>query len=327
MTSALVTGCAGFIGSHLTESLLADCLDVVGIDCFNDNYGSQAKLDNLEGPRSYGGFTFLPVDLSKGELGAAVDACDVIFHLAAEPGVRTSWGARFEQCMRNNVLATQRLLEAARHEPGRRFVYASHSSVYGDAEAMPTTEDAVPAPRSPYGASKLAGEQLCDVYRREHDLGTVALRFFSVYGPRQRPDMAFHAFCRAIVRREPLHVLGSGAQTRDFTYVGDVVRALRSAAVAPGVEGRAFNVGGGARVSVNEAIERLAGLAGRPLDVRRAPRAAGDVRDTGADITRARAALGYEPLVAVADGLAAEFAWMEEREGRSSRLPKIRPVL
>jgi UDP-glucuronate 4-epimerase len=316
---ALVTGCAGFIGSHLTESLLADGYDVVGVDCFNDNYGRRAKLANLERARDHEAFDFVPIDLARGDLDDLVADVDVIFHLAAEPGVRSSWGPRFDLYLRNNVLATQRLLEAARQAPAARFVYASSSSIYGDAECLPTPEDATPAPFSPYGTTKLGGEHLCFVYHHNHGVQTVALRYFSVYGPRQRPDMAFNAFCRAAVHGEPLVVFGDGAQTRDFTFVADVVRATRAAAVAPAAPGNAYNVGGGTRVSVNEAIELLAGFAERPLDVRRLDVERGDVRDTGADISRARADLGYDPRTAFPDGLLAEFEWMSEREGALAR--------
>ena len=192
-----------------------------------------------------------------------------MFHLAGEPGVRSSWGARFDRYTHHNVAATQRLLEAARELPSKRFVYASSSSVYGDALALPTHEDDTPRPLSPYGVTKLAAEHLCVLYGEEHGVDTVALRYFSVYGPRQRPDMAFRRFCEAIVAGAPIEVFGDGRQTRDFTYVGDIVAATRAAAEASTKPGRVFNIGGGDAVSVNRALETLAGLAGRPLDVRR----------------------------------------------------------
>ena len=194
---ALVTGCAGFIGSHLAESLLDDGHAVLGIDCFNDNYVRAPKLANLSRARDFDTFEFVPIDLARGDLQDVVAECDTIFHLAAEPGVRSSWGDRFDLYVRNNVLATQRLLEAAVAEPERRFVYASSSSVYGNAARFPTPEEATPAPFSPYGVTKLAGEHLCNLYRANHGVDTVALRYFTVYGPRQRPDMALNRFCRA----------------------------------------------------------------------------------------------------------------------------------
>jgi UDP-glucuronate 4-epimerase len=310
---ALVTGCAGFIGSHLTESLLDDGHEVLGIDCFNDNYRRAPKLANLQRARQYDSFEFVPIDLARGDLLDLVAERDMIFHLAAEPGVRTSWGDRFELFVRNNVLATQRLLEAVAAEPPQRFVYASSSSIYGNAERLPTPESAVPAPFSPYGVTKLGGEHLCQLYHANHGLGTVALRYFTVYGPRQRPDMALHRFCLAALSGEPITVFGDGTQRRDFTFVEDVVAATRAAATAPGVEGRAYNVGGGSQVSLQQVLELLAELAARPLDVQHTRTEAGDVRETSADTSRAARELGYAPATAFEDGLRAEFEWMAER--------------
>jgi nucleoside-diphosphate-sugar epimerase len=317
---ALVTGCAGFVGSHLTESLLTDGHEVVGVDCFNDNYARRQKLDNLAGPYQWETFEFVPIDLSRGELEDLVDECDVIFHLAAEPGVRSSWGGRFEQYLRNNLLATQRLLETAKAADGdKRVVYASSSSVYGHAESLPTREDALPQPFSPYGVTKLAAEEMCSLYWGNHALETVSLRFFTVYGPRQRPDMAFNRFCKAALDDTPITVFGDGEQTRDFTYVLDIVSALRAAAVVPEAAGRVYNVGGGSRVSVNDALMLLSGYAGRELNVTYLDNEKGDVRDTGADTTRARAELGYLPQMRVADGLLAEFEWLESLQAAAPR--------
>jgi UDP-glucuronate 4-epimerase len=316
---ALVTGCAGFVGSHLTDALLADGHEVLGVDMLLDNYAWGVKLENLAPAREFDAFHFLPLDVSEADLGPLVEACDIVFHLAAEPGVRTSWGARFASYERNNVLATQRLLEAVKPWPGKRVVYASSSSVYGDAERLPTGEDTLPRPFSPYGVTKLAGEHLCTLYHGNFGLATVSLRFFSVYGPRQRPDMAFNRFCRAALAGESLTVLGDGEQTRDFTFVGDVVAATRAAAVSPVAAGRVYNVGGGSQVSVNEALEHIASLGGRPLDVRYLETERGDVRDTAADTTRARRDLGFRPATSVEDGLGAEFDWIREREPHSLR--------
>jgi UDP-glucose 4-epimerase len=313
---ALVTGCAGFIGSHLTEALLADGVGVVGVDCFNDNYARREKLQNLETARQWDDFDFVPVDLSRGELRDLVEECDVVYHLAAEPGVRSSWGLRFDQYLRNNVLATQLLLEAVRDLPGKRFVYASSSSIYGEAEALPTPEATTPRPHSPYGMTKLAGEHLCTLYHGNHGVDTVMLRYFSVYGPRQRPDMAFNIFCRAAGSGEPITVFGDGRQTRDFTYVADVVAATRAAAAMPDPGGRVFNIGGGTRTALIEAIELIGGFAGRPLDVRHLPMQDGDVRDTGADTTLAEQLLGYAPSTEFEEGLRAEFDWVADRSSR-----------
>ncbi len=319
---ALVTGCAGFIGSHLTESLLRDGSEVLGVDCFNDNYGRAQKLHNVDAARDWNGFEFVPIDLARGSLDDLVGECDITFHLAAEPGVLPSWGQRFELYTRNNVLATQHLLEAAKRRPAQRFVYASSSSVYGQVETLPTDESVTPAPFSPYGITKLSGEHLCDAYHANYDVETVVLRYFSVYGPRQRPDMAFSRFCTAALDGLPLEVLGDGAQTRDFTFVDDVVAATRTAADAPGVVGRALNIGGGSRSALNEAIELLAELSGRELEVTRRGPQRGDVRDTGADIAAARHALGYEPRVGLADGLSAQWEWATREAGQAtSRRP------
>jgi UDP-glucose 4-epimerase len=315
---ALVTGCAGFIGSHLTEALLADGVAVTGIDCFNDNYGRRQKLRNLEIARQWDDFDFVPVDLSRGELRDLVEDCDTVFHLAAEPGVRSSWGGRFDQYLRNNVLATQLLLEAMRATSGKRFVYASSSSIYGEAEALPTPEATTPRPHSPYGMTKLAGEHLCSLYHGNHGLDTVMLRYFTVYGPRQRPDMAFNIFSRAALTGEPITVFGDGRQTRDFTYVADIVAATRAAATAPAVGGRAFNVGGGSRIALADAIDLLSEFSDRPLEVTYLPMQDGDVRDTGADTTRARKALGFAPATSFADGLKAQFDWAVAHVSRSA---------
>ena len=319
----LVTGCAGFIASHLTEALLADGHEVVGLDCFSDNYPAAQKLANLARARDHDGFELHAVDLATADLSRVLDGCDVVFHLAAEPGVRSSWGSRFDRFVHNNVEATQRLLEAIRATSGRRLVYASSSSIYGESERLPTREDAPPRPLSPYGVTKLAGEQLCRVYHLNHGLETVALRFFTVFGPRQRPDMAFRRFCEAAARGGSIELFGDGRQSRDFTYVADVVAAIRAAGSAEGAGGRAYNVGGGSPVSVNAALEQLASIAGRPLDVSRAERESGDVLHTAADVTRAREELGFVPATGLAAGLRAEYEWVLARAERRPRLAAV----
>ena len=306
---ALVTGCAGFIGSHLTESLLADGHDVVGVDCFNDNYGRSEKRANLVQAQEWDSFDFVPIDLSRGDLHGLVDECDAVFHLAAEPGVRSSWGARFEAYIRNNLTATQHLLEAALSGPEKPFVYASSSSVYGQAETLPTTEDTLVQPFSPYGVTKLAAEQLIHAYHGNFGVSAVSLRFFTVYGPRQRPDMAFSRFCKAAVTGDEIVVFGDGEQTRDFTFVSDIVAACRSAAESPAAVGNIYNLGGGSRVSVNQAIGLLGEYAGKPLNVRYEATERGDVRDTGADTTRARRDLKFDPQTSFEDGLRAEYEY------------------
>jgi UDP-glucuronate 4-epimerase len=306
---ALVTGCAGFIGSHLSESLLGDGWTVVGVDCFNDNYGRRQKLLNLENQMEWAGFEFVPIDLSRGGVLDLVEDCDVIFHLAAEPGVRSSWGGRFDSYLRNNVAATQHLLEAAKRTPEKRFVYASSSSIYGDAECLPTPEDVRPRPYSPYGMTKLAAEHLALLYHGNYGVDTVSLRYFSVYGPRQRPDMAFTGFCQRALADEPINVFGDGLQTRDFTYVGDVVRATRLAGQVPGVGGEVLNVGGGSRVSLRSTIELLEEYLGDPIQANYHDKERGDVNHTCADGSRAREALGFTPEVPIEQGLAKQVEW------------------
>ena len=312
---AFVSGCAGFIGSHLTESLLADGHTVLGVDAFTPNYDHAQKLSNLARAQASEAFELVTLDLAEGDLGTLVDGCDVIFHLAAEPGVRNSWGATFAPYVKNNITALQNLLEAARRQPERRFVYASSSSIYGQASRFPTSEDVEPAPFSPYGVTKLAGEHLCGAYRMNFGLDVVALRYFTVYGPRQRPDMAFNIFSHRLLRGEAIELFG-GDQTRDFTYVSDIVAATRSAGATQGLGGRAFNIGGGSSVSLGDVVDLLGEVAGeRPL-VRRVQVQHGDVRDTSADIGAAREALGYNPSVAVAEGLKAEWEWVSSSSAR-----------
>ena len=312
---ALVTGCAGFIGSHVTQSLLDDGVRVRGVDCFNDNYDRADKLRNVQRVADWDGFEFVPIDLARGALDDLVADCDLVYHLAAEPGVRPSWGQRFESYLRNNVLATQHLLDAATRHPVERFVYASSSSIYGQAERFPTPEDAVPKPWSPYGLTKLTAEHLCQLYHLNAGVPTVSLRFFSVYGPRQRPDMAFNIFCRAALEGRPIEIFGDGGQTRDFTFVADVVAAVRAAAEVSGIDGEIYNVGGGSQVSLNETVELIEEIAGTKLEVIRRDKERGDVLDTGADTEKARSGLGFEATTPLEQGLAAEFAWLAEVSG------------
>jgi UDP-glucose 4-epimerase len=315
----LVTGCAGFIGSHLTEALLSSGHSVIGIDCFNDNYGRRDKLANLEVARAWNSFEFLPLDLSRGDLHDVVSEVDVVFHLAAEPGVRSSWGHRFDAYVRNNVLATHQLLEAVMQTPQTPVVYASSSSVYGQAEAFPTPESALPRPQSPYGMTKLSAEHLCQVYASNHGLRLASLRFFSVYGPRQRPDMAFRRFCGALVDGSTINVFGDGGQTRDFTFVGDIVEALRRAVDIASPDNPVINIGGGSQVALIDAIRQLEGISGRTASINFLETELGDVRDTGADTSRARAILGFAPQTPIGQGLAAEWDWVRESAEGVSR--------
>jgi UDP-glucuronate 4-epimerase len=306
---ALVTGCAGFVGSHLADSLLADGHAVVGVDSFDPSYPRTRKEENVSSARDHEMFELVEIDLADDDLAPIVADADVIFHLAGQPGARTSWGRRFDGYLRNNVVGTQRLLEACAEQPEKRFVFASSSSIYGNAESLPTAESALPAPHSPYGVTKLNAEHLCAVYQRNHGVDAVSLRYFSVYGPRQRPDMAFDIFCRAIRADEPIEIFGDGKQSRDFTFVADIIEATRAAADAQGVAGRVFNVGAGSRVSLDRAIELLARISGREVEVRRRESQRGDVRDTGADIAAASASLGFSPTTTLAEGLRRQWEW------------------
>ncbi|MCB0879140.1 MAG: GDP-mannose 4,6-dehydratase [Thermoleophilia bacterium] len=312
----LVTGCAGFIGSTITDSLLADGHDVVGIDCFTDYYDPARKRANLTGARDHDGFHLLELDLARDVLAGDLLEVDGVFHQAAQAGVRASWGTEFATYTDCNVLATQRLLEALKLREGGAppVVYASSSSVYGNAEARPTREDALPAPISPYGVTKLAAEHLVDTYRHEFDVRGTSLRYFTVYGPRQRPDMAFHKFVKAALEGTPIGVYGDGHQSRDFTFISDIVAANRAAMdrLVAGDRGGTYNLGGGSTVTVREVVDMLSEILGRDVEAHFGDTQPGDVRHTSADTTRAREALGFDPQVSLRDGLAREVEWLRE---------------
>ena len=307
MTHALVTGAAGFIGSSLTDRLLADGVRVSGVDMFTDYYDVALKRRNLEGARRHPSFSLLELDLGEADL-AALPEVDVVFHQAAQPGVRASWGREFAAYTHHNVLATQRLLERYKRASLERFVYASSSSVYGDAESYPTSETVLPRPFSPYGVTKLAGEHLTLLYGRNFGLPVAALRYFTVYGPRQRPDMAFHRFCRAMLAGEPITVYGDGKQSRDFTFVSYAIEANVRAWKRAANQG-VYNIGGGSQVEVLEAIALLENSLGVKARVNFEPRPAGDPLRTRANAARLAADLGYTTTVGIADGLAAEADW------------------
>ncbi len=307
---ALVTGAAGFIGSHLAERLLAEGVAVTGVDCFTETYEAALKRRNLEAISKHPSFRLVELDLARGDLAALPDAT-VVYHLAAQPGVRASWGADFAVYVERNILATQRLLERYRDAQPQRFIYASSSSVYGDAERYPTLESALPRPFSPYGVSKLAGEHLTLLYGRNFGLPVVTLRYFTVYGPRQRPDMAFTRFCRALLRGEPITVFGDGSQSRDFTFVADAVEASWRAWRAPRASGT-YNVGGGSQVELRQAIAILGQALGVRPEIRFEPRPPGDPLRTCADATRLEADLEFRPRVGIERGLAAQAVWARE---------------
>jgi UDP-glucuronate 4-epimerase len=305
--SVLVTGVAGFIGSAIARRLLDDGQQVVGIDCFSDYYDRSLKDANLATiPEA--GFTFVEGNLTALDLDEALSGVDVVFHEAGQPGVRKSWGQDFSTYVDANVLATQRLLEAAKRATSlQRLVYASSSSVYGNAARYPTTEQDVPRPLSPYGVTKLAAEHLCTLYAENFGVPTVSLRYFTVYGPGQRPDMAFNRFIRATLAGQPVEVYGNGEQIRDFTFVGDVVGAHILAARGDAPAGSVFNVSGGTSVTVNEVLDILSTISGGELRVNRTDAVAGDVRRTGGSAERIQTALGWRPTVDIEAGLRAQW--------------------
>ena len=308
--NALVTGVAGFIGSTLAERLVASGATVVGIDCFTDYYGRDVKERNLSALMTQPRFRFVESTVQAADLSSLLADTTHVFHLAAQAGVRKSWGRDFSIYTVNNIEATQILLEACVGRPIERLVYASSSSVYGDHVAMPMREDALPQPVSPYGVSKLAAEQLGYLYFVNHGVPTVSLRYFTVYGPRQRPDMGFHKFLKATLLGQPITVFGDGEQTRDFTFVEDAVSATIAAA-GQGHPGRVYNVGGGSRVTVNEVLEIIGRVTGRKPVIAVEHDQKGDMRHTYADTERARTDLGFAPSVTLEQGLAAEHAWLK----------------
>jgi UDP-glucose 4-epimerase len=306
---ALVTGAAGFIGSTLADALTTRGVDVIGLDCFTDYYGRDIKESNLAPLRQRPGFTFIEDTLQTVDLDRLLDDVTHVYHLSAQAGVRKSWGRDFLTYTTNNVDATQRLLEGVKDRAIEKFVYASSSSVYGDAVTIPMREDVMVQPVSPYGVTKLAAEHLCLLYTANYGVPTVSLRFFTVYGPKQRPDMGFHRFIRAALTGQPITLYGDGEQTRDFTYVDDIVSALMAAGTQ-GKPGGVYNIGGGSRVSINEVLEMVGRVTGREVTILREPAQKGDMRDTFADTSRAKAELGFSPSTSLEQGLRAEAEWL-----------------
>ena len=311
----LVTGAAGFVGSHLVERLVVDGANVTALDCLTPYYDLRQKRSNLD-DLSASGVELLDVDLVSDDLSPHLADVDVVFHQAGQPGVRASWDS-FDSYVEHNVIATERLLRAARDADVQRVVYASSSSVYGDAERYPTQESDLPQPKSPYGVTKLAAEHLVALYARNFGLSTVALRYFTVFGPRQRPDMAMHRLIKSAMTGETFPLYGTGEQIRDFTYVGDVVEANLLAASAT-LEGECvFNVAGGGSVTLFDVIGIVERLTGRPVPIDRQPSQKGDVHRTGGSIERAESALGWRPRVSVEEGLGLQVAWHRRWLGES----------
>ena len=314
----LVTGAAGFVGSTLTERLLADGHEVVGVDCFVPYYSRRLKDANLSVALNHPHFQFIEGDLvalfdpKAGERAQEMlNGVDVVYHQAAQAGVRASWGADVSVYTHNNILATQMLLEACRSFPGVRVVYASSSSVYGETKKFPMEEGDLPSPVSPYGVSKLAAEHLMRLYHVNFGVHTVSLRYFTVYGPRQRPDMAFHRLCASVLSGREYRMFGNGEQTRDFTFIDDIVQANIDASQR-GRAGGVYNIGGGSRISMNDVIRKLERIAGRKANIRYDGREHGDVTHTGASVEAARRDFGYAPRVSLDEGLARELEFVEK---------------
>jgi len=319
----LITGVAGFIGSTLAERLVSQGHFVTGIDCFTDYYARELKEANLTTLLDSKNFTLIKSDIcAYDNLATLVRSVDVIFHQAAQAGVRASWGKTFESYTHHNILATQMLLEACRGASNiKKIVYASSSSVYGDAEQFPTKEDSIPKPVSPYGVTKLAAENLMYLFQRECSIPTVSLRYFTVYGPRQRPDMGFNRFIRMALRGDELTLYGDGSQSRDFTYVDDIVTANIQAAT-DGIPGQVYNICGGTQATITEILSIVESYTSK-LKIKRSERQSGDAKHTSADTSRAKKDLLFSPSIELRDGIKKEVLWMEEI--LSSSLASIMP--
>ena len=312
MAKTIVTGAAGFIGSHIAETLLQQGKQVIGIDEINDYYNPGLKWKNIASLQNYSGFELIEADIQFLNWQTLLQDVDVIYHQAAQAGVRASWGKGFRYYTERNINATQILLEAASYAKNlQRLVFASTSSIYGDAETLPTHEGICPAPVSPYGITKLAAERLCSLYHKNFGVPFVALRYFTVYGPRQRPDMAFHKFFKAVLEDEAIPVYGDGEQTRDFTFVSDAVAANLAAATVPEAIGQVINIGGGSRAVLSEVLNMMEEIVGKPIKRNHIEKAIGDARHTGADISKAKKILGWEPKVSLSDGLTQEWHWVK----------------
>lgn len=309
---AVITGVAGFVGSAIAKRALAEGHEIVGVDSLTSYYDPRIKHANLEALPP-GDFTFVNEDINKLDLDRLLEGAEFVFHQAGQPGVRKSWGEEFAIYADANIMATQRLLESARKSQSlKKFVYASSSSLYGNAEGFPTSETAVPQPISPYGVSKLAGEHLCSLYAANFSVPTVSLRYFTVYGPGQRPDMAFTRFVKAAVLNEEIRIFGTGEQIRDYTYIDDVVEANILAATAETAPGAVYNVAGGTSVSVNDVLRIVEEIHGAELNVRYVDAVAGDVFRTGGDVRAIKRDLDWGPDVSLREGLTRHYEWAQK---------------
>lgn len=305
-----VTGAAGFIGSHLCRALIQNEASVIGVDSFTDFYPRWIKEKNVQLLLGHPKFKFLPEDITRLNLKKELEKVEVIFHLAAQPGVRTSWGDEFSIYTKNNIEVTQKLLETVKSIPLKKFIYASSSSVYGLSPQLPMTETQILLPYSPYGVTKLAAEHLCFLYHKNYEIPCVSLRFFTVYGPGQRPDMAFHKFLKAIGEDKEIKVYGDGQQTRDFTYIDDIIRANVSS-ITNGKPGETYNIGGGTQIRLIDTFPILEKICQRKIKLKCQEGQKGDVRHTFANIEKARKDLNYIPQVSLEYGLREEWNWIQ----------------
>lgn len=313
MRSVLVTGCAGFIGSTLTEELLSQGYHVIGVDALTENYEAWVKEKNMSNVVNHPLFQYIESDLRLLNLSELLQNVDVVFHQAAMPGVRSSWGADFQQYVNHNVSVTQKLLEAVKESRVQKIIYASSSSIYGSMVG-PTKETQTPAPYSPYGVTKLAAEHLCQLYFHNYRVPVVSLRYFTVYGPRQRPDMAFHRFIHNMLTDKPITVYGDGQQTRDYTYIRDAVQA-NLLAMEKGRPGQVYNIGGSSRTSLNQVIEWLGEIMNKRPQVINAAKQPGDPQHTWANIDKAGQELGYNPAFPLKLGLHKQVEYIQALYG------------
>ncbi|MCZ6527332.1 MAG: NAD-dependent epimerase/dehydratase family protein [Candidatus Dadabacteria bacterium] len=307
----LVTGVSGFIGSSLSEKLLDEGFQVIGVDSFFDYYPRKIKENNLYDLLKQPDFEFVESDILGIDWDKIISQVDGVFHQAALAGVRASWGQKFDQYVQNNILGTQRLLEACKNKRVEKFIYASSSSVYGDTDELPIHENSTTNPVSPYGVSKLAAEHLASLYFKSYGVPAVSLRYFTVYGPRQRPDMAFHKFITAVINGDKIEVYGTGEQTRDFTFIDDVVQgniqAFRNARA-----GEVYNIGGGSRIKLIDTIRIIEEITGREANLVYTEPQRGDAKHTFSDVTKAKADFDYSPQVDVKSGLEKHYEWLKK---------------
>lgn len=311
MDTAIVTGAAGFIGSHLAEKLLEEKIKVIGIDCFTDYYSKKIKENNISHLLKNENFTFIEQDLKNLDLLPIFQKSSYLFHLAAQPGVRASWGKTFQTYVQENILVTQKILEFAKMTGSfKKIVLASSSSVYGNQSGLMSEDTTVLKPLSPYGVTKLASENLGTVYAENFGLPVNSLRFFTVYGPRQRPDMAFNNFIKNGLSNKKIKIFGDGEQSRDFTFISDIVDANLLASKSE-ISGEIFNVGGGHIVTINHVLKELSNLLNKELDIQYVESQPGDVKHTSADISKAKSKLDYAPKIQIAEGLRKEVDYMK----------------